>query len=151
MTLSAADRLAILDVITRADEEASRRDPDAYVALFTEDAVLDGTQGRDVGRKALRSGVGPIWAAEGPVTLHLTLNPVVEPGRSRPARRLHRPVRRGRAGEAQAPSRWTVFAAQGGKRSSGEPARHLLSGRSGSSEEGHGLSAAARRWRGRAQ
>ena len=82
MTLSAADQLAILDVITRADEAASRRDPDAYVALFTEDAVLDGTQGRHVGRKALRSGVGPIWAAEGPVTLHLTLNPVVEPGPS---------------------------------------------------------------------
>ncbi len=82
MTLSAADRLAILDVITRADEAASRRDADAYVALFTEDAVLDGTQGRHVGRQALRSGVGPIWAAEGPVTLHLTLNPVVEPGPS---------------------------------------------------------------------
>jgi uncharacterized protein (TIGR02246 family) len=82
MTLSAADRLAILDVITRADEAASRRDADAYVALFTEDAVLDGTQGRQVGRHALRSGVGPIWAAEGPVTLHLTLNPVVEPGPS---------------------------------------------------------------------
>ena len=28
MTLSASDRLAILDVITRADEAASRRDAD---------------------------------------------------------------------------------------------------------------------------
>jgi uncharacterized protein (TIGR02246 family) len=82
MTLSAADQLAILDVITRADEAASHRDADAYVALFTEDAVLDGTQGRHVGRQALRSGVGPIWAAEGPATLHLTLNPVIEPGPS---------------------------------------------------------------------
>jgi acetamidase/formamidase len=70
------------DVITRADEAASRRDADAYVALFTEDAVLDGTQGRHAGRQALRSGVGPIWAAEGPATLHLTLNPVIEPGPS---------------------------------------------------------------------
>jgi hypothetical protein len=26
------------------------------------------------------TSVGPIWAAEGPATLHLTLNPVVEPG-----------------------------------------------------------------------
>jgi ketosteroid isomerase-like protein len=42
MTLSAADRLAILEVITRADEAASQRDADAYVALFTPDAVLDG-------------------------------------------------------------------------------------------------------------
>jgi uncharacterized protein (TIGR02246 family) len=78
--LSAADRLAILDVITRADAAASRRDADAYVALFTPDAVLDGTQGQHVGREELRSSVRPIWAAEGPATLHLTLNPIVEPG-----------------------------------------------------------------------
>jgi ketosteroid isomerase-like protein len=80
VTLAAADRLAILDVITRADDAASRRDADAYVALFTPDAVLDGTQGWHTGREALRASVGPIWAAEGPATLHLTLNPVVEPG-----------------------------------------------------------------------
>jgi uncharacterized protein (TIGR02246 family) len=80
VTLSAADRLAILDVVTRADDAASRRDADGYVALFTPDAVLDGAQGRHAGREALRASVGPIWAAEGPATLHLTLNPVVEPG-----------------------------------------------------------------------
>ncbi len=82
MILSATDRLDILDVITRADEAASRRDADAYVALLTEDAVLDGAQGRHAGRQALRAAVGPIWATEGPATLHLTLNPVVEPGPS---------------------------------------------------------------------
>jgi len=82
MTLSAADQLAILDVIIRADEAAGRRDADGYVALFTQDAVLDGAQGRYAGREALRASVGPIWAAEGPVTLHLTLNPVIEPGPS---------------------------------------------------------------------
>ena len=82
MSLSAADRLAILDVITRADEAASRRDADAYVGLFAENAVLDGAQGRHAGREALRSAVGPVWAAEGPATLHLTLNPVIEPGPS---------------------------------------------------------------------
>jgi SnoaL-like protein len=80
VTLSAADRLAILDVIIRADEAASRRDADGYVALFTPDAVLDGAQGRHAGREALRVSVGPIWAAEGSATLHLTLNPVIEPG-----------------------------------------------------------------------
>jgi ketosteroid isomerase-like protein len=80
VTLSAADRLAILDVIIRADGAASRRDADGYVALFTPDAVLDGAQGRHAGREALRASVGPIWAAEGPATLHLTLNPVIEPG-----------------------------------------------------------------------
>jgi uncharacterized protein (TIGR02246 family) len=82
MSLSPADRLAILDVITRADEAATRRDADAYIALFTPDAVLDGTQGRHDGREALRAAVGPVWAAEGPATLHLTLNPVIEPGPS---------------------------------------------------------------------
>jgi uncharacterized protein (TIGR02246 family) len=82
MSLSAADQLAILEVITRADEAASRRDADAYVALFAPDAVLDGTQGRHAGREELRASVGPIWAAEGPATVHLTLNPVVEPGPS---------------------------------------------------------------------
>jgi SnoaL-like domain len=80
VSLSDADRLAILDLITRADEAASRRDADGYVVLFTEDAVLEGTQGTHAGREALRQSVGPVWEAEGPVTLHLTLNSVIEPG-----------------------------------------------------------------------
>jgi len=78
MSLTTDDRLDILDVITRADQAATRRDADAYVRLFTKDAVLDGAQGRHAGREALRAGVGPVWAAEGPMTVHLTLNPVVE-------------------------------------------------------------------------
>jgi uncharacterized protein (TIGR02246 family) len=78
--LSTADRLAILDVITRADEAAGHRDAAAYVRLFTADATLDGSQGQHAGREALRAAVGPIWAAEGPATLHLTLNPVVDAG-----------------------------------------------------------------------
>jgi hypothetical protein len=78
MTLSVADRLDILDVVTRADQAASDRDADAYVRLFTTDAILDGAQGRHAGREALRAAVGPVWAAEGPATLHLTLNPVLE-------------------------------------------------------------------------
>jgi len=79
VNLAPADRLEILDVITRADSAASRRDADAYTALFTDDAVLDGAQGRHSGRETLRASVGPIWAAEGPASLHLTLNPVIEP------------------------------------------------------------------------
>jgi uncharacterized protein (TIGR02246 family) len=78
LSLTTDDRLAILDVVTRADEAAGRRDADGYVALFTADAVLDGAQGNHSGRAALRAAVGPVWAAEGPATLHLTLNPVVE-------------------------------------------------------------------------
>jgi len=54
MSLPAADQLAILDVLTRADEAATRRDADGYVALFTEDAVLDGTPDRHAGREGDR-------------------------------------------------------------------------------------------------
>jgi ketosteroid isomerase-like protein len=79
VTLSAADRIEILDIVGRADAAATRRDAEAYVDLFTEDAVLDGSQGRHPAA-ALRSSVGSIWAAEGPATLHLTLNPVVDLG-----------------------------------------------------------------------
>ena len=78
MTLSAEDRLAILDLIGRADQLATRRDAGAYADLFTGDAMLDGSQGVHPAAE-LRSAVGPIWAAEGPATLHLTLNPVIDP------------------------------------------------------------------------
>ena len=36
MSLSADDRLGILDLLFRADTEASRRDANAYADLFTE-------------------------------------------------------------------------------------------------------------------
>jgi SnoaL-like domain len=81
MTFSAADRLDILELITRADDAATRRDADSYAALFTPDAVLDGTQGTHPAAR-LRDAVGSMWAAEGPATLHLALNPVIAPGRS---------------------------------------------------------------------
>ena len=79
MTLSAEDRLDILDLIGRADRLATRRDAGAYADLFTADAILDGTQGVHPAAE-LRSAVGPIWAAEGRATLHLTLNPVIDAG-----------------------------------------------------------------------
>jgi hypothetical protein len=44
VTLSAGDRLDILDIASRADAAATRRDADAYAALFTDDAVLDGSR-----------------------------------------------------------------------------------------------------------
>ena len=80
MSVSAADRAAILDIVGRADAAATSRDARAYADLFTDDAVLDGTQGHHAGSATLLNAVGPIWAAEGPATLHLTLNPVVDPG-----------------------------------------------------------------------
>jgi len=78
MSLAVSDRLDILDVLARADSAASRRDPDAYAELFTDDVVLDGDQGTHVGKETLRQAVGPIWANEGTATLHLTLNPTLE-------------------------------------------------------------------------
>jgi hypothetical protein len=78
MNLEVSDRLDILDVLARADNAASRRDPDAYVELFTDDVVLDGDQGVHVGKETLRQAVGPLWANEGAATLHLTLNPILE-------------------------------------------------------------------------
>lgn len=80
MSLAVSDRLDILDVLARADSAASRRDPDAYVELFTDDVVLDGDQGIHVGKETLRQAVGAIWANEGTATLHLTLNPTLDVG-----------------------------------------------------------------------
>ena len=91
MTLSAADRLAILDVITRADEAASRRDADAYAALFTPDAVLDGAQAHT--RRTVAPAAGsPDWAGWPRPCLsrpvghsRLTLPPGRPAGRAKPA------------------------------------------------------------------
>jgi hypothetical protein len=43
--LSADDRLKILELLARADDAASKRDIETYVALFTEDAYLQGIKG----------------------------------------------------------------------------------------------------------
>jgi ketosteroid isomerase-like protein len=77
-TLGASDRLDILEVLTRAETAATARDADAYVELFTDDAVLDGAQGVHMGKEALRKAVGPIWAGEGSATFHLLLNAVID-------------------------------------------------------------------------
>jgi hypothetical protein len=86
VTLSADDRLAILDLLARADNAATRRDGTAYVALFVEDGILDGEKGEHRGRRALAETVGPIWASEGAVSVHLTLNAVIDPVLGEPER-----------------------------------------------------------------
>jgi hypothetical protein len=78
VSLSVSDRLDILDVLARADTAASLREADAYVELFTEDAKLDGAQGVHMGKETLCQAVGPIWASEGPASLHLTLNAMLD-------------------------------------------------------------------------
>jgi len=78
VTLPAADRLEILDLLTRADFAASSRDAAAYLALFSDDAVLDGDEGTYHGTDALREGLAAVWGTEPAGTLHLTLNPVID-------------------------------------------------------------------------
>jgi uncharacterized protein (TIGR02246 family) len=79
VTLSIEDRLDTLELLARADDAATSRDAQAYVALFTEDGVIDGAEGQHRGRAAMLASVGPIWVAEGAASSHLTLNAVVEP------------------------------------------------------------------------
>jgi hypothetical protein len=86
LTLSTADRLDLLELLARADNAASRRDVAGYVALFTDDAVLDGDKGDHHGKKALSEAVARVWSSEGPDTVHLTLNAVIDPVEGYPGR-----------------------------------------------------------------
>ena len=85
MTLSASDSIAILQLVARADACASVRDADGYVALFTDDAVMDGDKGTAEGRNALRDAVARVWGAEPVGTLHVTLNAVLDESGAEPA------------------------------------------------------------------
>jgi len=78
MSLGPTDTMEILQLVARADDCASARDAEAYVALFTEDAVMSGTQGGAAGRAQLLEAVAAVWAREPADTLHLTLNAVVK-------------------------------------------------------------------------
>ncbi len=69
--LSADDRLTILELLARADDAASKRDIETFVALFTEDAYLQGIKGVHRGKDALRAGAPGVWVAEGPASRHL--------------------------------------------------------------------------------
>jgi len=82
VSYSPIDRLDILELLASADNAATRRDVGAYVACFTDDAVLDGGMGEHRGRAAMEGSVGPIWQAEGPTSVHLTTNAVIEPAAS---------------------------------------------------------------------
>jgi ketosteroid isomerase-like protein len=77
MTLEPADSLEILQLVARVDACASARDAMGYVALFTDDAVMDGDMGQ-ANAQELSETISRVWAAEPPGTLHLTLNAVIE-------------------------------------------------------------------------
>jgi ketosteroid isomerase-like protein len=75
---SPVDRLDILELLALADDAATRRDAAAYIACFTDDAVLDGGMGVHRGKATMEGVVGPIWQAEGHARVHLTTNAVIE-------------------------------------------------------------------------
>jgi ketosteroid isomerase-like protein len=85
VTLEASDSLDILQLVARADACATARDAEGYVALFTEDAVMEGDMGNISGRDALAVAVARIWDGEAPGTLHLTLNAVIEESGAEPS------------------------------------------------------------------
>jgi uncharacterized protein (TIGR02246 family) len=70
--LSEADRRAIEELVRGADEAATRRDESGYAALYTEDGVMEGSQGRAVGRAAIAAAVKAVWAREPAGSEHQT-------------------------------------------------------------------------------
>jgi uncharacterized protein (TIGR02246 family) len=70
--LSEADRRAIEELVRNADEAATRRDNEGYAALYTEDGVMEGSQGRAAGRAAISGAVRAVWAREPVGSEHLT-------------------------------------------------------------------------------
>ena len=72
------DALALLQLAARADTLATQRDAAGYAALFTQDGVMDGDEGRVSGREELSAAVARVWQAEPPGTLHLTCNAVLD-------------------------------------------------------------------------
>lgn len=85
MILNAEDSLAILQLVTEADDCASARDVEGYVGLFTEDAVMTGVMGTATGRAELAATVAALWFEEPSGTLHLTLNSTIDETDDEPA------------------------------------------------------------------
>jgi uncharacterized protein (TIGR02246 family) len=70
--LSEADHRTIEDLVRSADEAATRRDEAGYAALYTEDGVMEGSEGRAEGRVAIRAAVKAVWMREPAGSQHLT-------------------------------------------------------------------------------
>jgi len=78
VTLTAAERIEILELVARIDDCATARDVSAYAELFTEDGTITGVAGTATGRAGIRDAVRAAWAAEPPETQHLTLNATID-------------------------------------------------------------------------
>ena len=77
--LTDADRQQITDVVRRADELATARDVQGYLALTTPDMELDGAQGTASGND-LGATIAKIWASEPAGTRHITGDIEITPG-----------------------------------------------------------------------
>jgi uncharacterized protein (TIGR02246 family) len=75
--LSLADQRAIENLVRSADEAATRHDDAGYAALYTENGVMEGSQGNAQGRDAIRAAVRIVWAREPAGSKHLTRDLVV--------------------------------------------------------------------------
>jgi uncharacterized protein (TIGR02246 family) len=78
VTLTAPERLEILELVARLDACATARDAGAYAELFAEDGALTGATGTATGRAEIRDAVSALWAAEPRETQHLTLNATID-------------------------------------------------------------------------
>ena len=78
--LTDADRQQITDVVRRADELATARDVQGYLALTTPDMELDGAQGTASGHDELGAAIAKIWASEPAGTRHITGDIQIAPG-----------------------------------------------------------------------
>ena len=78
MTLTATDRLALIELVTLADSYATARDSRRYAALFTDDARMGGQVATVQGRDQLEQTVARVWASEPAGTRHLTLNITID-------------------------------------------------------------------------
>jgi uncharacterized protein (TIGR02246 family) len=77
MMLNAADRRAIDDLVRSADDAATRRDDAGYAALYTDDGLMEGSEGGAKGRAAIGAAVKAVWAQEPVGSEHITRDVVI--------------------------------------------------------------------------
>ncbi len=70
--ISAEDQLAIIAIVSRADDLATARDANGYAALYSTTGSIGGSEGDFIGRDGIRAGVIEVWAGEPMGTHHLT-------------------------------------------------------------------------------
>jgi uncharacterized protein (TIGR02246 family) len=76
--LTAEDKLAIIDLVQQADNAATHRDYEQYANLYTEDGVMEGTQGNYMGRSQIATATKEVWSHEPAGSLHLTQNVTIK-------------------------------------------------------------------------